>query len=329
MQIAKDLLPHYSSIIAIVLVILPTLFALLSRYCLDRYLKVLIKRISRLLLDIDTDKRPHIIDRIEQKLRLKNNYQHINSGVLIYNAYNQETIGRFCLRIRCEQLDNFCQIIPNLLLACGLLGTFLGIIVNLNQLAHVLDKIDLNDLNKLISELNKIFQSIGLSFIISIVAVACSFLLTVFNSIWNTNLTKAELFNCLEDYIYNCYLPNSQVVKSNEETIEKLTESLENFLNKYVDIIEQTLEKAVEKIEKNSIVVNRTAMAIEKNQVSEQISSAANNFTIAQDKFSISSSQLQHSTQTLASILYSLQQTTKQLAEIREEIKVYLQSKQK
>jgi hypothetical protein len=326
MQIGKYLLPYYPSIITICLIILPTLLTLFLRYALNHYLRKLTEKIHKCLLKINLERQPIILDKIEQRIIAKNHYHHINTSILIYNTYNQEYLRLFCIKIRCELIDNYCQILPNLLLTCGLIVTFLGIIINLTNFAQAIELVDLDNLNKLAVELNELFQSTGISLIVSAIAVACSFLLTVFNLIWNTNLAKAELFSALEDYIYNNYLPDLQANNLTEETIEILTKNFEQFLTRYVDILENTLEKALEKIERTSTIFSQTASLIEKSQFSEKLSSATTNLAIAQNQFSLSSTQLQQSTQSLELKLDTLQQVTQQILEIKAEINLIKQN---
>ncbi|MGL5873385.1 MAG: hypothetical protein ACRC2R_13640 [Xenococcaceae cyanobacterium] len=319
-QVVKDFLPHYPTVIIIAPIVLLTLLTLFLRYILNDYLQKLIVRIHWCLLKINTERQPIILDKLEQRILAKNNYRHINTTILIYNTYNRESLRFFCLKIRCELIDRYCQIIPNLLLVFGLVGTFLGIIINLNNFASAIEIIEINNFNKLIVELNRLFQATGISFIVSIISIGCSFLLTVFNLIWNTNSTKAELFNSLEDYIYNTYITELQTNDSIEETLETLTKNFEDFLNKYVDKIEDTLEKALEKIDKTSAIFNQTASLIEKSQFFEKISLVTTNLESAQNQFSLSSTQLQNSTQSLELKLDSLQQVAREILEIKSEI---------
>lgn len=327
MQFGKYLLPHYSMLIAIALVLLPTLFALILRYFLDNHLHRLTKEVNKIVLDVGTNRQPIIIDRIEQRIRIRYHDRRINTNTLIHGVYAQEFIGFWFLKFRCELIENYCQIIPKLLLVCGLLGTFLEIIINLNYLSQAIENINVDNLNQLIQDLNKIFRGIGISFLIGIVAFSCSFLLSVFNLIWNTNLSKIELFNALEDYIYHIHFPDSQFNSTTEQALETLTKNFENFLNRYVNIVEQTLETGLQKIEKNAIIFDRTATAIEKSKFSERLLSANNDDKIDRECLSASVSQLHQSTQDLQSTLDSLQLTTQQLSEIREEIKSYRQNR--
>ena len=106
----------------------------------------------------------------------------------------------------CESINYFCRILPNLLLSFGLIGTFLGITINLTNLSQTITQVDINDVRNLVEQLNKPLQGMGIAFITSLIAIFCSALLTVFNTIWNSNLAKVELLSLLEDYVDNIYL---------------------------------------------------------------------------------------------------------------------------
>ncbi|MGL6342763.1 MAG: methyl-accepting chemotaxis protein, partial [Waterburya sp.] len=203
-----SLIPGYLVFLAIILVLLPTIMAILLRFCLYRHLKHLAGKARRLLGGMSQESSPRMITALEQRLADSNlNHDQLNTAAVIEGAYSHEKFYFLGLSLNCDFIDNLCRILPNLLLSFGLLGTFLGITTNLSSLSQTITQIDINDVRNLVEELNRPLQGMGVAFTTSLIAIACSSLLTVLNLIWNTNVVKASLLSSLEDYIDNVFLP--------------------------------------------------------------------------------------------------------------------------
>jgi hypothetical protein len=191
-----SLIPGYLIFLAVILVILPTTAAILLRYSLYRHLKNLSVKARRLLGGVKTESTPKLIAQLEQRFVDTNlNPEQINTASIIEGAYSHEKFYFFGVYLGCEFIDSLCRILPNLLLSFGLLGTFLGITSNLSSLSQTITQIDINDVRNLVEELNKPLQGMGVAFTTSLIAIACSSLLTVFNLLWNTNLVKSSLLS--------------------------------------------------------------------------------------------------------------------------------------
>jgi len=83
----------------------------------------------------------------------------------------------------------------------------LGITINLAGLSQTISQVEIADIQSLVEQLNQPLQGMGIAFVTSLVAVACSSLLIVINFFWNTTLAKSTLINNIEDYLDNIYLP--------------------------------------------------------------------------------------------------------------------------
>jgi len=316
-----SLIPGYLVFLAVVLVILPTIVAILLRFCLYRHLKSLAKKARRLLSGVKTEASPQMITKLEQRLADSNlNPDRLNTAAVIEGAYSHETFYFLGLSLNCDFVDSFSRILPNLLLSFGLLGTFLGITFNLSNLSQTITQIDINDVRNLVEELNRPLQGMGVAFTTSLVAIACSSLLTVLNLFWNTNIAKASLLSSTEDYIDNIFLPKVQPVSSLEEAISQFSQDFDGMVHKLGDTIEVSMNKAFVKIQKSGETFEHAANVLDTSQFPEKLAAATNNLAIAQNQFSQSSLVLQKSTQSFEHNLVSMQKLTKKFLELNQKV---------
>lgn len=318
---AFSLLPLYLTFIAIALVILPTIFAFLLRYSLYSHLRFLITRVKRLLGGVRGGEQIRIVDKLEQRFpQISSNLEQINTSALIDGTYSEEKFGFFGFSLRCEPIDSLCRILPNLLLAFGLFGTFLGITINLANLSGTITQADINDVGSLVTQLNEPLRGMGIAFITSLIAVACSSLLTVANFIWNTSIAKSELINYLEDYLDNVYLPQLHLPNPMEAAIDRLNRDFGSLLYKLGDTIEGAIAKSFGRIEDSAQSFSQAATTLEQSRFPEKLSAATTDLAIAQNQFSQSSLVLQKSTQSFEHTLESVQRAARRMIQISEEI---------
>lgn len=316
-----SLVPGYLIFLAIVLVILPTLFSILLRFCLHRHLKNLAFKVRRLLGGVQPEVSPGMIKKLEQRLVDSNlNPDQLNTAAVIEGTYTQENFYFLGLSLNCDFIDNFTRILPNLLLSFGLLGTFLGITFNLSNLSQTITQVDINDVRNLVEELNQPLQGMGVAFTTSLIAIACSSLLTVLNLFWNTNTVKAGLLSSVEDYIDNIYLPAIQPVSSLEEAIHQFSRDFDGMVHKLGDTIEASMNKAFVKIQNSAETFEHAANTLDTSQFPEKLATATNNLAIAQNQFSQSSLVLQNSTQSFDHNLASMQKLTRKLLELNQKV---------
>ena len=315
------LIPGYLIILAIFLVILPTLIATLLRYALYRHLKYLATKTKRLLAGMNLESTPKIINKLEQRfIDNKVNLDQINTASVIEGTYSQEKFYFLGLALNCEFIDSLCRRLPNLLLSFGLLGTFLGITFNLSNLSQTITQVDINDVRNLVEELNQPLQGMGVAFTTSLIAIACSSWLTVLNLLWNTNIVKAGLLNHLEDYIDNIYLPQIQPVSSIESAINKFSSDFEGILDRLGTTLEESMTRAFSKIESSGRTFEHAAHVLDNSGFPERLAAATNDLAIAQNQFSQSSLVLQKSTQTFDHNLVSMQKLTKKFLELNQQM---------
>ena len=316
-----SLIPGYLVFLAIVLVILPTIVAIALRFCLYRHLKSLAGKTRKFLGGVKQESTPKMIAKLEQRLADSNiNPDQLNSAAVIEGAYSNEQFYFLGLSLNCDFVDSFCRILPNLLLSFGLLGTFLGITFNLSNLSQTITQVDINDVRNLVEELNQPLQGMGVAFTTSLIAIACSSLLTVLNLLWNTSIVKASLLSSVEDYIDNVFLPKIQPVSSLEGAIAQFSKDFDGMVHKLGDTIEESMTKAFVRIQNSAATFEHAANTLDNSQFPEKLAAATNNLAIAQNQFSQSSLVLQNSTQSFEHNLISMQKLTKRFLELNQKI---------
>lgn len=352
-QIANSfaLLPPILIGIAIFLVFLPTIIAIFLRFFLYRHLQVLKSRIRRLLAGSRLPKQPRIIEHLEQRFEGINydNTEQVNTIAVVEGLYNREYFRIIGVSFRCEQIDYVTKVLPNLLLSFGLLGTFLGITINLSNISQTIGRADVTNVGSLVGALEGPLQGMGIAFITSLIAVFCSAFLTVVNLSWNTSLAKTELLNSLEDYVDNTYLPQLPAENPTQKAVDRLIGEFSSFLDKFGYTFEEYITKSiaepVEKlvaessnitklakkaytgivdssssIENSSKSLSEAAQIIEASRFAEKLTSATNDLSIAQNQFSQSSLVLKKSTQSIEQTLTDLQKSASNILKVSDHL---------
>jgi hypothetical protein len=158
--------------------------------------------------------------------------------------------------IKWEKRNRFCQVVPNLLLAIGVLGTFIGLSLVLLTLSSSVNSATTVD--ELKTNLERALGSMGISFLSSLLAIACSIFLTIFNLIINTNLSKDKLFNSLENYLRNIYLPKNipkedaylytqfdRIIAPLNNLSERVEKSFDDLFNNFINTFTSSIHNAV------------------------------------------------------------------------------------
>ena len=352
-QIANSfaLLPPILIGIAIFLVFLPTIIAIFLRFFLYRHLQILKSRITRLLAGSRLPKQPRIIEHLEQRFEGINydNSEQVNTIAVVEGLYNREYFKIIGIAFRCEQIDYVTKVLPNLLLSFGLLGTFLGITINLSNISQTIGRADVTNVGSLVGALEGPLQGMGIAFITSLIAVFCSAFLTVVNLSWNTSLAKTELLNSLEDYVDNIYLPELPAENPTQKAVDRLIGEFSSFLDKFGYTFEEYITKSiaepVEKlvaessnitklakkaytgivdssssIENSSKSLSEAAHIIEASRFAEKLTSATNDLSIAQNQFSQSSLVLKKSTQSIEQTLTDLQKSASNILKVSDHL---------
>lgn len=359
----SDLLKLFSIdllIPTILLVILPAMLAAIQRISLHRAIVKNTKKVRMLLGGNTGLSKPRIVKKLEDRFKdASHNLEEVNSAALIDGIYGEQKIIISGIPFGYDWIDYVCRILPNLLISFGLLGTFLGITLNLSNLSQTITQLQGNtNINQdlVFAELQKPLQGMGIAFLTSLVAVSCSSVLTVVNFIWNTGLAKSQLISSLEDYLDNVYQPTIQEQTRLDKVVKGMADTFDNFLTRFGQTVREGVESALkEKIEEiieanlkaaslAEQVYGRLAEAsgtiarganefqeaarrfteatntLKNSDFPEKLSMATANLATTQSNFSNSASSLADTVESLGTTLSQIQDFSKQLVNVTEEI---------
>ena len=250
------LVPSYLVVITVVFVVLPSVAAICLRFALHRHLVFLEERVRRLINRGERGNQPEIVKELERRFRDASfNLEQVNTVALIDQIYSREKVWS----ISCEQIDYFCRILPNLLLAFGLLGTFFGITINLSALSQTISQTNTSDVNSLVRELQEPLKGMGIAFTASLAGLLFSALLTVVNFIKNTSLAKYKLISSIEDYLDNIYQPSIPGHTRIDKALDRLVDEFQNFLGRFGTTVREAVETSLGEKIKEIVDVNRKA----------------------------------------------------------------------
>ena len=252
-----NIFPPSLILLTIILVILPTFFAILLRHSLYRYLICSANKVSRLLTYKSRGEQPEIVDNLEIRFKQASlKLEQVNTIALIDGLYSQERLKFLGISLHCEQWDYFCKALPNLLLAFGLLGTFIGISSNLYSLSQTINQ-SAAGVDNLVSQLQIPLQNMGIAFFTSLTAIACSSILIGVNLRCNTNFAKSLLISSLEDYLDNIYKIDVQGDTRLDKALDRMVKQQEEFLNRFHEKVAQVLEATIGNAANKMVVANQ------------------------------------------------------------------------
>jgi chromosome segregation ATPase len=270
-----------------------TIVTILLRISLYRYLILLTNKVQRLIKTGSAEGQPKIIQTLEARFeQASKQLEQVNTGALIDQIYSQETIKGFT----CEQIDYLCRILPNLLLAFGLLGTFLGITINLSTLSQTINQTNASDINNLVSELKKPLQGMSIAFSTSLIGICLSSILTISNGIWNTSFAKYQLISSLEDYLDNVYFPEVQGDTRLDKIVNRMVSQQDEFLTNFGETVRKAVEQSMGKVAKQIADGNKETTDLAR-QVYEKFTASAGTISSAANEFQNSMSALNTTSQ--------------------------------
>ncbi len=274
--------------IILLFVVLPSIATVFYRFALYQHLITLEERVRRLIDRTSPGQQPKILDKLEKRFReASSNLDQVNTGALIDQVYSQEKVWGFS----CEQIDYFCRILPNLLLAFGLLGTFIGITINLGTLSQTINQTNSANVSSLIAELKRPLEGMSIAFITSLTGLFFSMILTLFNWLRNTSFAKYRLISSLEDYLDNIYHPKVQGDTRLDKIVNRMVSQQDEFLSRFGDTVRDAVEKSIGSVAKQIAQGNKEAAELAK-QVYERFYEAAGTISGAADEFEHAISQL-------------------------------------
>ncbi|MBD2517478.1 hypothetical protein H6G93_21355 [Nostoc sp. FACHB-973] len=297
-------IPPFLIFITLLFVVLPSIATVFYRLALYKHLISLEQKVRRLIDRVSPGQQPKILEKLEQRFReASSKLDQVNTAALIDQVYSQEKVWGFT----CEQIDYFCRILPNLLLAFGLLGTFLGITINLSALSQTINQTNSANVSGLLAELKKPLEGMSIAFTTSLTGLFFSTTLTLFNWLKNTSFAKYRLISSLEDYLDNIYHPKVQGDTRLDKIINRMVSQQDQFLARFGSTMRQAIEepmKSVAKqIEEGNQKANDLAVKVYESfyEAAGTISGAANEFKHTIDELNTKSHVFKQSAEIFAS----------------------------
>jgi hypothetical protein len=209
--------------------------------------------------------------------------ENVNTPALLEKIYQELSFSFFGRQRKIEQWDSFCKILPNLLISFGLLGTFLGITLNLANISEVLNSYETDNLVN-IDQLKSSLRSMVIAFASSLAALLCSSILIIVNFSKNTSVLKKRLFSTIEDYLDNVYQSQIDGHTRLDKAVDRMAEKQDQFLTRFHEEVGQALTDKIEPI------INK--MAEENTKSSQNLNHLATEFMKSSGRFYDSSESL-------------------------------------
>jgi hypothetical protein len=250
-----------------------------------------LNKIKKVVNEDVQSKKPKILLKLDKRFKWSSQYlETVNTSALIDEIYGEEKFPFLGFSLGCVKWDYLGTILPNLLLAFGLLGTFWGITTNLTNMSSLINQGSANTVD-LIDKLQAPLQSMGIAFITSLVALLCSSILTVANFFFNTNIARIGLLSSLEDYLDNIVQPTiegrSRLDRAVNRMVEQQHEFLLNFHNNVTRILESSLTQVANRITDGNQETAKlvTQVCNQLNETAVTLSSGGDNFNRATRSF--------------------------------------------
>lgn len=201
---------------------------------------------------------------------------------------NTEVLIEKNLKIKIIKSEKWINILPAIFIACGLLGTFLGLTLAIFETKTALNSIE--NINNFTVSLQAPISSMSSAFWTSIFGVTSSVVLNAFNVLVRNE--REKFYNYLEDYLDNEVFANHantfNVIFQEFNRTVKLT--MLTLTEEMKQLFQNGVEELVNKINSNSIDLTKSAEALQNytNEFEKLVKSLDNtvlNFEKPVDKF--------------------------------------------
>lgn len=212
------------------------------------------------------------------------------------------------------------QLLPNLLLAIGLLGTFVGITINLFLLSR-----NTSGELELQKTLADIIGSMAIAFVSSLIGLACSIYITKFYPPQELDIQRNKLINRLENYLDNEYLIKQNNLQKTLDGIKTSVDKYGSDLHTFVREFPQYIKDFKNAVTDSSQILttsannfynlaNNSAKTIDNS--AQSLEKSTNQMTNISNNFSTIGASLQTSTQSFEAVVSGLGKYNNNLEQI-------------
>lgn len=345
-----------------IVVVLPSLAIIFLRLTLHKQLIFLESRVRRLINRDQRGSQPEIIKELELRFKeASSDLDQVNTVALIEQVYSQQKLSF----VSYDQIEYVCRVLPNLLLAFGLLGTFLGITLNLSELSQTITNVadgGSHNIDDLLKELQEPLNAMSIAFATSLTGIFFSALITAFNLFRNTSIAKYKLVISIEDYLDNIYQPQIQGNHRLDKAVDRLVFEFKDFLGRFgttvrdavesslggkiqqiVDVNKQanelacrvytgfqesagTLSQSVNNFQDATHKFTETAQVFEKSNFAQLLANATEDLYNVQKNFSNSTEKLSKSVAVIESVVVEVANSNQKIVSLSEKINNYNQN---
>jgi exonuclease VII small subunit len=286
-----NLIPFITWLSILICVILPAIATIILRLVL--YARI--KNISR-------DKTPEFFNQIEERYKnASEKLDHINTIAIIDSMYQRQLIDCWKWKLQLDRAEAITRVLPNLLIAFGLIGTFIGITSNLASISTIVTNLDPTNPNigNLLKGLELPLRDMGVAFSTSLFGLFFGSTLTGINTLWNTSIAKYQLISSLEDYLDNiCNKGTTRLDLAINKMVEQQDEFLKRFHQNVSTTLADTFGKAAIQITKECSKLNESAQ-----EVYNKLDNAAGTISTGASTFEYAANSLEQQTKTLSDSL--------------------------
>lgn len=232
------------------------------------------------ILNIENKNISQIIESFKKSAKIGT--ENINTEVIIQRALGYDLIEN----------EKKIKLLPSISIACGLLGTFIGLSLTIFATRGILD-LSMSDYQNFASEMGAPLSSMGTAFITSIFGVLCSISLNKKNI--QLEKLKEEFYDLIEDYLDNTIY--ALYAKNFTSQFERFTNTVSgemlNLAEQMRVLFKEGVEELVGKINKNTInltdmVIAMTDSTNDLNRLSKSLNKSVENFRKPVEAFKIS-----------------------------------------
>jgi hypothetical protein len=285
------LIPFLTWLAILICVVLPAVGAIILRLVLHTRIK-----------EISEDKTPEFFKHIQERYQeASKKIEHVNTTAIIDSMYQRQLINCWKCKIQLDGAEGITRVLPNLLIAFGLIGTFIGITSNLASISTIVTNLDPNNPNigNLLKGLELPLRDMGIAFSTSLFGLLFGSILTGVNTLWNTNIAKHQLISSLEDYLDNiCNNGNTRLDLAVTTMVDQQKQFLDRFHENVGRVLASSFGAAAENITKECSEANKLAI-----NIYTKLDNAAGTIATGASTFQYAATSLKTQTQNLANSL--------------------------
>ncbi len=285
------LIPFLTWLAILICVVLPAVGAIILRLVLHKRIK-----------EISEDKTPEFFNHIQERYQeASKKLEYVNTNAIIDSMYQRQLINCWKCKIQLDGAEGITRVLPNLLIAFGLIGTFIGITSNLASISAIVTNLDPNNPNigNLLKGLELPLRDMGIAFSTSLFGLLFGSILTGVNTLWNTNIAKHQLISRLEDHLDNiCNNGNTRLDLAVETMVTQQKQFLDRFHDNVGRVLADSFGAAAENITKECSEANQLAIS-----TYTKLHNAAGTIATGASTFQYAATSLETQTQNLANSL--------------------------